>query len=342
MRISSKRVFMTAALALIAAVVVGLFPLSTQAADQPKSSPDSPVTAWYGNCAYTVIDGDDLFHIAMRFGVTPYYLYNTNRLYNPNFIYRGMVMQVPCAPTYPQTMYRAPGYNNYRPPAYNNYQPQYNNTYRPQYNNTYQPQYNNSYPQNGYGSSGYSNYPSNGYTVCNVHYVQRGEWLKLIAGRFGVSWQAIAGMNRLYNPNFIFAGERLLIPCAQGSAYSPYNAPSNGYQPSPYVNPAPNNVVPPTAGAFMANMQNIMFNPATITIHVGQTVAWHNMDQVQHSATQGSCNGNTCTQAGGGFDTGILGGGQTSGAITFGSAGTFHFYCRVHGAAMQGDVVVMP
>ena len=53
--------------------------------------------------------------------------------------------------------------------------------------------------------------------ICNIHIVQRGEWLNLIAARFGVSWQSIAAVNRLANPNLLFAGERLLIPCPSGN-----------------------------------------------------------------------------------------------------------------------------
>ena len=349
MKVSSNRLFLTVALALIAVVTaVALFPLSTQAAGMPYSSANAPAPAWYGSCAYTVADGDDLFHIAMRYGVSPYSLATSNRLYNPNFIYRGMVMQVPCVSAYPSSNYRPSVYPGYRPSTYPSYRP-----------SVYPGYQSSGYP--GYQSSGYpsyqpstysSNYQSTSYSVCNTHFVQRGEWLNLIAMRYGVPWQSIAAMNRLYNPNFVFAGERLLIPCAQAGGYSPYSAPSSGYSApssgyptSPSVYPAPSSggtTPPPTAGSVTDMMQNIMFNPATITIHVGQSVVWRNMDSVQHSATQGTCSGNTCSPTAGGFDTGILNPGQTSGAITFNTAGTFHFYCRVHGAMMQGDVVVTP
>ncbi len=56
--------------------------------------------------------------------------------------------------------------------------------------------------------------PSPSPTVCNIHIVQRGEWLTLIAARFGVSAQSVAALNRLSNPNLIFPGQRLLIPCS--------------------------------------------------------------------------------------------------------------------------------
>lgn len=46
-----------------------------------------------------------------------------------------------------------------------------------------------------------------------VHVVQRGETLSLIAARYGTTVWAIARANSLYNPNYIWAGQRLVIPC---------------------------------------------------------------------------------------------------------------------------------
>lgn len=172
--------------------------------------------------------------------------------------------------------------------------------------------------------------PSLAANVCNIHIVQRGEWLSKIAARFGVTWQSIAAINGLLNPNIIFPGMRLLIPCSQVSVVNPQ------LPPQPVPTPVRG------AGALTANMMNIMFNPATINIRVGQSVMWHNMDSIQHSATEGTCSTSQCTRAAGGFDTGILNPGQTSAPITFNSPGTFHFFCRVHGPMMQGDVVVTP
>lgn len=56
--------------------------------------------------------------------------------------------------------------------------------------------------------------------VCAVHFVRPGEWLGLIASRFGVSVWSIVALNHLPNPNFIFVGERLLIPCG-GFGFDP-------------------------------------------------------------------------------------------------------------------------
>lgn len=43
------------------------------------------------------------------------------------------------------------------------------------------------------------------------HIVQRGETLSQIARRYGLDWQRLAEMNRLENPNLIYAGQRLCL-----------------------------------------------------------------------------------------------------------------------------------
>ena len=45
-----------------------------------------------------------------------------------------------------------------------------------------------------------------------IHIVKRGEYLKLIAARYGTTWRAIANLNGLTNPNLIYPGQRLKIP----------------------------------------------------------------------------------------------------------------------------------
>lgn len=50
-------------------------------------------------------------------------------------------------------------------------------------------------------------------SICSTYIVQRGEWLGLIADHYHVSWQAVAAANLLSNPNLIFPGQGLLIPC---------------------------------------------------------------------------------------------------------------------------------
>lgn len=50
----------------------------------------------WGNCWYLVRYGDNLFRIGLRYNVSPYYLAHLNGLWNPNWIYAGMKLRVPC------------------------------------------------------------------------------------------------------------------------------------------------------------------------------------------------------------------------------------------------------
>lgn len=47
-----------------------------------------------------------------------------------------------------------------------------------------------------------------------THIVQRGEYLSQIAARYGVSWVAIAQANNIASPDRVFAGTTLIIPAA--------------------------------------------------------------------------------------------------------------------------------
>ncbi len=239
----------------------------------------------YGNqfgCFYSVHSGETLSRIAARFGTSVYALMVANGIPNPNRIFAGTNLNVPCA-------------------------------------------------SNGYPSS----------CVRAVHIVRLGEDLFRIGLQFGVSPSTLAAFNGLANPNRIFAGMRLAIPCY---GYAPGSLP--GYMPTyPYGSPtypygSPTLAPTPTSGQALVVMQNLAFNPATITIHVGQTVVWRNQDSAPHTTTSGTCSGNTCTPMPG-WDSGTLNPGQSF-SHAFATAGTFTYYCRIHGAMMQGTVMVMP
>jgi LysM repeat protein len=45
-----------------------------------------------------------------------------------------------------------------------------------------------------------------------IHVVKRGEYLKQLARRYGTTWQAIANLNNIKNPNLIYPGQRLKVP----------------------------------------------------------------------------------------------------------------------------------
>lgn len=53
-----------------------------------------------------------------------------------------------------------------------------------------------------------------------TYVVQRGDHLSRIAQRFGVPWSSIAGMNGISNPNQIYAGQSLTIPVSNATAGS--------------------------------------------------------------------------------------------------------------------------
>ncbi|HUS69915.1 MAG TPA: LysM peptidoglycan-binding domain-containing protein [Anaerolineae bacterium] len=60
-----------------------------------------------------------------------------------------------------------------------------------------------------------------------IHIVQWGETLYIIAGWYGVTVNAIVSANGLYNPNYIYAGQMLVIPT--GSPAPPPSGPTTTY-----------------------------------------------------------------------------------------------------------------
>jgi plastocyanin len=77
-----------------------------------------------------------------------------------------------------------------------------------------------------------------------------------------------------------------------------------------------------------ATISDFQFAPATITVHVGDTITWTNNGPSAHTATATNHS----------FDTGILRKGQSA-SHTFSQAGTFTYICTIH-PFMHGTVVV--
>ncbi len=73
------------------------------------------------------------------------------------------------------------------------------------------------------------------------------------------------------------------------------------------------------------------FDPATLTVKVGATVTWINMDSATHTVvwSDGSQGSGSLTNSGAPY------------ARTFDTPGTFAYACGIH-AAMKGTVVVEP
>ena len=129
----------------------------------------TPVAA-QGN-SHVVQAGENLFRIALRYGLTVDAVAQANNIANPSQIYVGQVLVIPA--------------NNTEAPA------------APVPAPASQPAATQVY-----------------------HTVQRGETLRVIGERYGVTWQEIANRNNIANPNRILVGQQLVIPTA-GSAPAP-------------------------------------------------------------------------------------------------------------------------
>jgi plastocyanin len=75
-------------------------------------------------------------------------------------------------------------------------------------------------------------------------------------------------------------------------------------------------------------ISDFQFAPATITIHVGDTITWTNDGPTDHTATASDHS----------FDTGVLHKGHSA-SHTFATAGTFAYICTLH-PFMHGTVIV--
>ena len=85
------------------------------------------------------------------------------------------------------------------------------------------------------------------------------------------------------------------------------------------VHPAPNQVF----------LQNIAYNPASLTVKVNTTVTWINKDDMDHTVT-------SLTNV---FDSGVLHSGLSY-SYTFTNTGTYPYSCQIHGPVMSGTIIV--
>jgi plastocyanin len=101
-------------------------------------------------------------------------------------------------------------------------------------------------------------------------------------------------------------------------------------QPQPAPQPRSSGGQAQIAAAASVSVGDNFFSPASVSVAVGDTVSWRNNGQAQHSATANN----------GSFDTGVFGPGQSR-SHTFNSAGTFSYFCTVHGQSQSGTVRVL-
>ena len=128
-----------------------------------------------GPTRYTVQQGENLFRIALKYNVTVSDLAAANGITDVTHIYVGQVLIIPTAVESSQPSNPPPDAVEEKPAE--------------------QPVA-----------------VSQPATEGVYHTVQRGESLKSIATKYGVTWQQLVDSNNLANPNVIYVGQRLLIP----------------------------------------------------------------------------------------------------------------------------------
>ncbi len=69
------------------------------------------------------------------------------------------------------------------------------------------------------------------------------------------------------------------------------------------------------------NEGGMSFSPAAASLKAGQTVAWRTADVIGHRVVPDGA---------GGWDTGVIGSGQTSAPATISAAGSYPYHCSIH------------
>jgi LysM repeat protein len=154
----------------------------------------TPASAQGGQ--HVVQRGENLFRIALRYGVTVDAMAQANGLANPNQIYVGQTLVIPGASQSPAPA--AP-------------------------------------------DAGAAPAPADIVSAPVYHIVQRGETLNIIARQYGVTWQEIATLNNLANPNRILVGQQLVVMNTSTStaAVPPATTPAEPEPVDPGVTSAP-------------------------------------------------------------------------------------------------------
>lgn len=99
---------------------------------------------------------------------------------------------------------------------------------------------------------------------------------------------------------------------------------------------------PPSSLAATTNVKivDFGFEPADVTVKVGDTVTWTNTGSFAHTTTSGTTTGGV-RHPDGLWDSGSLFSGQTFSHV-FAKAGAFPYYCTPHFSMMVGTVTVQP
>jgi LysM repeat protein len=157
----------------------------------------SPISAAGPTSYHVVHHGDTMYSIASHYGVSSWALAQANQVWNPNNIYAGQVLFVPCAGCY---------YPKPTPCPWPGYCPGPNPNPRP-YPNPYP------YPNPRPYPNPYPNpYPYPGPINHCMYQVRWGDTMSGIAARYGVNAWSLAQSNGIYNMNWIYAGQMLRLP----------------------------------------------------------------------------------------------------------------------------------
>lgn len=95
-----------------------------------------------------------------------------------------------------------------------------------------------------------------------IHTVQSGETLSSIAARHGTSWQTVAQLNGLHNPNLIFPGQALKVP----GGGDPVPTPEPGPTPDPGPGPSPGSASTDRDAFYLAQPDGWSCGPTSLTM----------------------------------------------------------------------------
>ena len=333
----------------ILAILLVVIPIATSA--EP---------AQQGPTIYYVRYGDTLFSIAQRYGTTVPAIMQANGLMS-DYIYAGQRLIIPLSPYPPgptYTPYPPPGptYTPYPTPA------NFDCTYTVQYRDTvYSIGYRFGVPYYVLMQANYmyTPYLRTGQTLrvpClaqtptpfPTYTVISGDNLFRIAIQYSTSIYAIALTNGIWNPNWIFAGQTLVIPYPGSKVWpnvptitptllpgAPTITPGASPTPTATATAGPSPTATATGGAATAfiTMFNIAFVPPSVNITRGTTVRWTNSDGVNHSVRSGVPGAPT-----GLFNSGTIASGGVF-QFTFNDAGTFPFFSELD-SGMTGTITV--
>jgi plastocyanin len=89
------------------------------------------------------------------------------------------------------------------------------------------------------------------------------------------------------------------------------------------------------ADSNLIRIRDNSFDPPVLSVVVGRVVLWRHEGSNPHTVTSGTPTANP----GGMFDSGTLRNGNAF-QFTFSEAGTYQYFCRIHGASMSGTIQV--